>query len=96
MPNKPPTHRPHGQTPENRPSACKRGYGRAHRRARIGVISGSLCVECEQRGFVEPATVLDHIVPHRGDPVLRDDPANMQPMCASCHGKKSARERMDR
>ena len=29
-----------------------------------------LCVMCEQLGKLTPATVVDHIIPHRGDSVL--------------------------
>lgn len=31
------------------------------------------------------ATVVDHIVPHRGDPVLFWDERNWQPLCKRCH-----------
>lgn len=36
--------------------------------------------------------VTDHRVPHRGDPVLFWDRANWQPMCLSCHARKTATE----
>ncbi|QQU04017.1 HNH endonuclease [Myroides odoratus] len=50
-----------------------------------------LCVQCECEGLVTPATVADHIQPiNRGGERLSED--NLQPMCASCHNKKSARE----
>jgi 5-methylcytosine-specific restriction protein A len=39
-----------------------------------------------------PATVVDHIVPHRGDPVLFWDEANWQGLCKLCHDAKTARE----
>lgn len=36
--------------------------------------------------------VTDHKVPHRGDPVLFWDETNWQPMCATCHSRKTALE----
>ena len=51
-----------------------------------------LCVECEKKGIIRPAKVVDHIVRINdgGDPF---DYSNLQPMCSSCHNKKSGRER---
>ena len=40
---------------------------------------------CERRGVLTPATVVDHIIPHRGDMTLFWDSANWQPLCKSCH-----------
>lgn len=37
-------------------------------------------------------TDVDHIVPHRGDPELLYDEANLQSLCHECHSKKTARE----
>jgi 5-methylcytosine-specific restriction endonuclease McrA len=39
----------------------------------------------------EPASVLDHIVPHRGDVALFWSQANWQAMCKKCHGEKTGR-----
>ena len=49
-----------------------------------------LCVECG-----DIATDVDHITPiHNGDnPYL---PANLQPMCRTCHGRKTKQEMMNR
>lgn len=38
------------------------------------------------------ATIADHIVPHRGNPDLFYNEDNLQPMCQSCHSKKTLRE----
>ncbi len=50
------------------------------------------CRECAKRGIRTPATVVDHIRPHRGDWALFIDPANHQSLCKSCHDRKTARE----
>ena len=39
------------------------------------------------------ATVVDHITDHRGIWELFIDMNNLQPMCASCHNTKTAKER---
>jgi len=41
-----------------------------------------------QQGRITPATVADHIVPHRGDPKLFYDPNNLQSLCALCHNAR--------
>ena len=38
------------------------------------------------------ATIVDHIQPHRGNLDLFYDENNLQPMCWSCHSKKTLRE----
>lgn len=50
-----------------------------------------LCAECEGRGIVTPATVVDHIKPiNEGGDRFNFD--NLQGLCAKCHNKKSGRE----
>lgn len=51
------------------------------------------CRECAKRGLRTPATVVDHIRPHRGDPALFADRGNLQSLCERCHNRKTARER---
>jgi 5-methylcytosine-specific restriction protein A len=41
---------------------------------------------------VVAATVVDHVVPHRGDQRLFWDTANWAPSCKPCHDAKTARE----
>lgn len=43
------------------------------------------CAECERRGFLEPATQIDHIIPVEVRPDLRLDQSNLQPLCAKHH-----------
>lgn len=38
------------------------------------------------------ATVVDHIIPHRGDLSLFYDVNNVQPLCQSCHSRKTMQE----
>lgn len=40
----------------------------------------------------KPAKIADHITPHRGAPGLFYDEGNLQPMCWSCHSRKTFRE----
>jgi len=50
--------------------------------------------QCFVDGIRTPADVVDHVVPHRGDPRLFDDAdGNWQSLCRSCHARKSQTER---
>lgn len=83
---------------DRRGTAHERGYNAAWRnvtRGRVlsnGKRSGGwlranpICAMCGK-----PATVVDHIIPHRGDSKLFWDTDNWQPLCARCHNKKTAR-----
>lgn len=44
-----------------------------------------LCVFCERLGKVTPATIADHVRPHRGDEALFFDGDNLQSLCKPCH-----------
>lgn len=46
-----------------------------------------LCRYCSEMGRVVAATVVDHIVPHRGERDLAFDPDNLQSLCAPCHDR---------
>lgn len=76
-----------------RGSSAKRGYDYRWQKARKAYLrKHPLCKHCEENGRIEPATVIDHIIPHRGDKQLfwdRDN--NWQPLCESCHNRKTAR-----
>jgi 5-methylcytosine-specific restriction protein A len=53
-----------------------------------------LCVFCGEKGFAVPATVVDHIKPHKGDRGLFFDASNWQSLCSPCHdGFKQALEK---
>lgn len=71
----------------DRGTAAQRGYNQRWRNARAAYLRRHpLCVKCDQ-----PATVVDHITPHRGDMVLFWDVSNWQPLCKPCHDRKTAR-----
>jgi 5-methylcytosine-specific restriction enzyme A len=61
------------------------------RRAQV-LARDPLCVECLKAGRVVPTTDVDHVVPHRGDPVLFWDPLNLQGLCHGCHSRKTRSE----
>ncbi|MBK9704528.1 MAG: HNH endonuclease [Betaproteobacteria bacterium] len=49
---------------------------------------------CEAAGRLTAASVVDHVVPHRGDQALFWDVGNWQPLCKPCHdGAKQSLER---
>jgi 5-methylcytosine-specific restriction enzyme A len=76
-----------------RPSAARRGYGPRWRRARAAFLAQHpLCAACQADGRIVPATVVDHVVPHRGNPKLFWDRGNWAPACKPCHDAKTARE----
>jgi 5-methylcytosine-specific restriction enzyme A len=102
LPKKPPVHRPPGfkgaaevkrELDRQRPSAAARGYGSRWRRARMRFLRRNpLCAACCKGGRLEAATVVDHVVPHRGNRALFWDRANWAALCKCCHDAKTARE----
>ncbi|MCY8380123.1 HNH endonuclease signature motif containing protein [Bacillus haynesii] len=76
-----------------RESAARRGYDSKWRKARQSYLSKHpFCVSCMKEGRRVPATVVDHITPHKGDKKLFWDSSNWQPLCAPCHNRKTAKE----
>lgn len=45
---------------------------------------------CRTPGCGREARHADHITPHHGDAALFFDTANLQPLCHSCHSRKTA------
>ena len=75
-----------------RGNAAERGYDAKWRRARkLFLQRHPLCANCLSQGALTPATVVDHIVPHRGDHRLFWDEQNWQPLCKACHDRKTGR-----
>jgi len=73
-----------------RPNSSARGYGSRWERERAAfLVLHPLCAFCGAT-----ARLVDHEIPHRGDPGLFWRKANWQPLCTSCHsGAKQRAER---
>lgn len=81
------------QKDRERGTAHQRGYDARWEKERTKFLDENpLCADHRKRGLVEAATVVDHIVPHKGDQVLFWDKNNWQPLCKSCHDRKTATE----
>ena len=71
-----------------RPCASARGYDRSWRRARSEYLaSNPTCRRCDK-----PATVVDHVMPHKGNMRLFWNRANWQPLCGYCHSSSKQSE----
>jgi 5-methylcytosine-specific restriction protein A len=78
---------------DERASSTQRGYNGKWRKLRKLYLSKHpLCVKCEQAGRLTPATVVDHITPHRGNQALMWDENNWQALCKHCHDTKTGSE----
>ena len=76
-----------------RPSSYARGYTAEWQKARREYLKEyPLCRHCEQRGRLEAAVLIDHIIPHKGDMDLFWDHNNWQPLCQECHNRKTMNE----
>lgn len=76
-----------------RGSSASRGYDARWRRYREEYLKGHpLCVECLKTNMITAATVVDHIIPHKGDNNLFWDAQNHQALCKGCHDRKTASE----
>lgn len=73
---------------DNRTQPWRRWYRTARWQAiRSDVLTRSpQCVMCQGDGRTTPATVCDHVIPHRGDEV-RFWNGPFQALCASCHNR---------
>lgn len=71
------------------------GLGRWKKlRWQVLVDSGFRCAKCAREYGNTALLVGDHITPHRGDPALFWDRANIQCLCKPCHdGAKQAEEK---
>ncbi len=73
---------------QKRPNSSARGYSGTWDRAREAFLrTYPFCRRCG-----EPAKVVDHIKPHRGNSDLFWDKSNWQPLCTSCHSGAKQRE----
>lgn len=73
-----------------RGTAQQRGYDSKWRAYRIAFLrEHPLCCLCELAGRVEPATVVDHIVAHKGAQQLFWDPTNHRSVCKTHHDQRT-------
>lgn len=78
---------------QHRENSYQRGYTKRWARYRKSFLAAHpLCRECAKRNLIVAATVVDHIVPHKGDYDLFWETMNHQPLCAECHNRKTATE----
>lgn len=78
---------------KTRPSSRKRGYSsRWDKASRNFLHFNPLCAKCDSVGITTAAKEVDHIKPHKGDMELFWNADNWQPLCKSCHSKKTRRE----
>jgi 5-methylcytosine-specific restriction enzyme A len=77
---------------KTRPTARQRGYTAEWTKASKDFLAVySSCRRCGQ-----PAALVDHIEPHRGDQTLFWKRTNWQPLCTPCHSRaKQSKERRD-
>lgn len=96
MPEKPKVHRA-ARAPkrDRRPTAQARGYtSRWQKASKTYLASHPVCAGVLPSGAecLRPAQCVDHVRPHRGDWSLFWDSGNWQPLCLSCHNRKTATE----
>ena len=99
MPWKPTIHRPAGtkssaevklELDRERPSAARQGYDGRWRKARAQYLAEHpWCTHCLAEGRLTRATVVDHIVPHRGDRQLFWDERRWSACCKRHHDSKT-------
>lgn len=85
-----------GAGKDTRPSAAARGYDRRWRDEQRPLVlrDQPLCADPYGRHGERPemATEVDHIVPHKGNPGLRNARSNLQGLCKVCHARKTVLE----
>jgi hypothetical protein len=58
----------------------------------VSLRENPLCIECQRKGKLKSTTVVDHVIPHKGDPELVWKEPNWQVLCAPCYSRKTANE----
>jgi 5-methylcytosine-specific restriction enzyme A len=84
----------HARPKDVRQGSRKRGYDSRWEKLRDRFIAENpICKHCQEGGYVNPASEVDHIRPFNGlyDP-LRLSWDNLQSLCHSCHVTKTHRE----
>jgi 5-methylcytosine-specific restriction enzyme A len=80
-------------------TTSERGYGWRWQKARDAyLLEYPLCVYCARNGYITKATVVDHIVQHKGNQSLFWAVNNWQPLCKTCHDsiKKAEENRLNK
>jgi 5-methylcytosine-specific restriction endonuclease McrA len=81
------------QLDRDRGTAHQRGYDSRWSKARLLFLDiHPLCTQCTSAGLIVGATVVDHIIPHKGDKKLFWSQSNWQALCKPCHDIKTATE----
>ena len=84
------------QSEVKRESSTQRGYGYRWQQTSKGFLRSHPLCQCpdclEGVKRLIAATVVDHIIPHKGDMTLFWNRDNWQAMSKACHDKKTARE----
>ncbi len=95
LPKSPPTTKGpvHGApSVPRRATAASRGYNHRWVKFRKRYLARSpLCQHCLAKGRTTVATDIDHILP-MNDGGSQYDEANLQPLCHSCHSRKTAQD----
>ncbi|MCM2472140.1 HNH endonuclease [Rhizobium sp. CG5] len=77
-----------------RGNAADRGYNHRWGKARLTHLARSpLCIGCDAEGLTVPATVVDHVDPHHGDPDKFWDTSMWQSCCKWHHD--SVKQRLE-
>ena len=83
----------YNQLDKQRGTSSERGYNwRWHKSTVLYLNDHPLCKVCEAEGRVEPARVVDHINPHRGDYTRFWAEDNWQGLCFRHHNEKTVRQ----
>jgi len=74
-------------------TTTEKGYNSKWKKSRTRYLkSHPLCVQCKKEEKFVKATVVDHVIPHRGDEILFWDEGNWQALCKHCHDVKTMTE----
>ncbi|MGO4181211.1 HNH endonuclease [Paenibacillus sp. TAF43_2] len=77
---------------QRRGSAHSRGYNHKWNKARERFLKQHpVCVHCQNDGKIVAASVVDHIIPHKGDQEKFWDVTNWQPLCETHHNIKTVK-----
>jgi len=74
----------------NRDTSDARGYTYRWQKVRkLFLTQHPLCIICQSEGVITTATIIDHIIPHKGNQDLFWDESNWQPLCKFHHDQKT-------